>query len=186
MSEHLQPALLLLSCFQTTANNLYLYLCTYLYQSLNPYLYDGRVSIRRRWSSPAFQPEPPGCPSPALLALQTMLMRPWIRRITALGSGDTQPAPDTALVHTWWGHHVVASWSVHANAAVNTDFDPRGGVNKRGPGCDECARWGRSLTCLMAPPFPSIMSHGGPSAGKETSSGFPGLCAQFTGRRLGL
>ena len=102
------------------------------------------------------------------------------------GSGDTQPAPDTALVHTWWGHHVVASWSVHANAAVNTDFDPRGGVNKRGPGCDECARWGRSLTCLMAPPFPSIMSHGGPGAGKETSSGFPGLCAQFTGRRLGL
>ena len=59
MSEHLQPALLLFSCFQTTANNLYLYLCTYLYQSLNPYLYDGRVSIRRRWSSPAFQPERP-------------------------------------------------------------------------------------------------------------------------------
>ena len=83
MSEHLQPALLLFSCFQTTANNLYLYLCTHLYQSLNPYLYDGRVSIRRRWSSPAFQPEPPGCPSPALLALQTMLMRPWITGITA-------------------------------------------------------------------------------------------------------
>ena len=48
------------------------------------------------------------------------------------GSGDTEP--DTELVHTWRGRRVASS-SVHTNAAVNRDFDPRGGVNKsRGAG----------------------------------------------------
>ena len=61
---------------------------------------------------------------------------PWNR---GTGLGDTEP--DTELVHTWWGRRVASS-SVHTNAAVNRDFDPRGGVNKRGR-WDECARWGR-------------------------------------------
>ena len=70
-----------------------------------------------------------------LPSLQTMLMRPWILGIAAQDRVIQNPIQSLCT-------RGVASSSVHANAAVNRDFDPRGGVNKRGR-WDECARWGR-------------------------------------------
>ena len=89
-------------------------------------------------TSPAFEQDPPTWSIPAAIFANNAdaSLDPWNR---GTGSGDTEP--DTELVHTWWGRRVASS-SVHANAAVNGDFDPRGGVNKRGR-WDECARWGR-------------------------------------------
>ena len=82
-------------------------------------------------TSPAFEQDPPTWSIPAAIFANNAdaSLDPWDR---GTGSGDTEP--DTELVHTWWGRSVASS-SVHANAAVNRDFDPRGGVNKsRGAG----------------------------------------------------
>ena len=129
-------------------------------------------------TSPAFEQDPPTCSIPSL---QTMLMRPWILRLAAQDRVIQNPIQSLCTR----GGAVALRLQVSTLMRLSTGTlirVRRCKQERRGPRgwAMNAPGGGRSVTCLMAPPFPSIiMSHG-----RSVLSSWKGNVVQWVPRSL--